>query len=183
MLLTRILTAPRWLALFALLPLAFPSLSHASAGEHPREHPKGTEGAKGAVTREELARAIEDYVKKTAAKKGGRFTVYDGKEKKKLSLTLERVHKDRLSRVGPDIYFACADFVAENGDMYDIDIFMEGAGARSLEATDVTIHKKNGVERYTWSEEGGVWVKKPGNGGEHPEEHPKGADAERPLGR
>ncbi|MGK7345463.1 MAG: hypothetical protein ACNS63_06605 [Candidatus Nitrospinota bacterium M3_3B_026] len=172
---TRIPTTPRWLMVLALLPLTFPSLSHASAGEHPKEHPKGDARENGAVTKEDLAKAVEDYVKKTAAKKGGHFTVYDGKENKKLSLTLTRVHKDRLSRVGPGTYFACADFVAENGDTYDLDIFMKGENAESLEATDVTIHKKNGAERYTWSEEDGVWVKKTsGSGGEHPTEHPLG---------
>jgi hypothetical protein len=149
---------------------------HPKGAEHPKEHPKGE--AKAAVTKEDLGAAVEAHVKQESEKNGA-FTVDDPVDKKKLSLTLKMVHKDKLSQVGPDTYFACADFAAADGTTYDLDIFMKGPNKNSLQATEVSVHKKNGVERYTWMEEGGVWKKKEmatAGSHEHPKEHPKGKE-------
>jgi len=127
--------------------------------ENPKEHPK-SEGSEK-VTKEQLADAIVKYVNDESAKTGGRFEVDDPVDKQTLSLELKLVHKDRLSPIGADTYFACADFVSKDGVTYDLDIFMKGPDAAHLQTTEVTIHKKNGKERYTWYEEGGVWMKKP----------------------
>ena len=49
--------------------------------EQPAEHPVGKKKEPG-LTKEELADAIEAYVKKEAEKKGGFFVVYDSKSEK-----------------------------------------------------------------------------------------------------
>lgn len=132
------------------------------AGEHPSEHPANESHGSDTKTiaKEDLAVAIEAYVKKDAALKGGYFLVYDGKAKKALVLTLVKVHKDRLSKVGDDVYFACADFKTPGGKVYDLDIFMKGHDKNHLVVTEVTVHKKAGKARYSWYEEKGVWKKK-----------------------
>ncbi|MBI4395458.1 MAG: hypothetical protein HY548_00085 [Elusimicrobia bacterium] len=140
------------------------------AGEHPHEHPSGSghehpsktgkTSSASSVTMEDLAKAITDYVQKDSALKGGHFLLYDPVAKKALPLTLDKVHKDRLSKVSDDTYFACADFKTPEGKAYDLDVFMKGADAASLQATEVSIHKEDGKARYGWVEEKGIWKKK-----------------------
>ncbi|MFQ5875748.1 MAG: hypothetical protein ACE5JL_18375 [Dehalococcoidia bacterium] len=111
-----------------------------------------------------MAEAIEAYVKKETTLKGGFFLVYDDVAKKPLVLSLEKVHKQRLSKVGEDLYFACADLKTPKDKLYDLDIFMKGADKDHLEVTEITIHKEAGKERYTWFEKGGIWKKEPVRG-------------------
>ncbi|MDP6380246.1 MAG: hypothetical protein QF662_02775 [Phycisphaerae bacterium] len=92
--------------------------------EHPAEHPEGTE--KSSLTKEELAEAIAKYVKEQALAGGGAFEVMDSKAGETLKLALLKVHTERLSKVGKQRYFACADFKADNGKTYDLDVFMTG---------------------------------------------------------
>jgi hypothetical protein len=132
------------------------------AGEHP-EHPQedvakeGTDAAN--VTKDNLATAIEGYVANEVKLKGGYFLVFDPIANESLALTLDKVHKERLTTLGNDAYFACADFKSTNGKMYDLDIFMKGPDKDHLEVTEIAVHKEDGKERYTWREEKGVWKK------------------------
>ncbi|NOX38728.1 MAG: hypothetical protein GXO78_14455 [Calditrichaeota bacterium] len=128
------------------------------AKEHPSEHP--TSKARK-ITKETLAEAIEAYVNAEAKKHDGYFVFMDDKEKKELKLKLVKVHKERLARISEDVYFACADFKTPDGQVYDLDIFMKGKTADDLTFTEIMLHKKNGVPRYTWYEENGVWKRKP----------------------
>ena len=97
-------------------------------------------------------------------------------------MTLDKVHRDRLSKVGKDTYFACADFRTPEGKIYDLDVFMKGPDKDNLTFSEFMVHKEAGKERYTWYEQGGVWKKKPVGTApeqpkkrptEHPSEHPK----------
>jgi hypothetical protein len=147
----------------------------AGAQEHP-EHPKAA--ARAHLTTDELAAAIEAYVDREAAKHDGFLVVHDPADHVDLRLKLAKVHRERLSEVNPQVYFACADFKATDGTVYDLDVFMEGPDKDSLTTTEVSVHKKDGVERYTWYEEAGYWKKLPkGKKGksEHPE-HPERAE-------
>ena len=147
--------------------------------EHPAEHPQET-GQKEQITKDELADAVESYVEKQASRHNGYFVVFDDKTGKELKLTLDKVHRERLSRVGEDTYFACADFVTPEGKMYDLDVFMAGPAKNQLTFSKLKVHKEAGKERYTWYEQGGIWktkaVGKPieehPNEPEHPKEHP-----------
>lgn len=132
----------------------------ALAQEHP-EHPKSAPKAEMVkeVTKEMMAQAIGDYVEKDAKLKGGYFLVYDAKAQKPLVLTLEKVHQDKLSKLGNNSYFACSDFKAADGKTYDLDFFMKGTDS-SLSISEVIIHKEDGKPRYNWYEEDGVWKRK-----------------------
>ena len=155
--------------------------------EHPAEHPEET-AQKEQITKDELADAIESYVQKQASEHGGYFIVFDDKTGKKLKLTLDKVHRKRLSRIDKDTYFACADFETPEGKMYDLDVFMTGPDKDHLTFSKFMVHKEAGKERYTWYEQDGVWkTKKVGTSieehlkePEHPEEHPKKSPKEHP---
>jgi hypothetical protein len=132
--------------------------------EHPKEHPKKEvkehpkEEAKVAVTKEILAQAITDFVARDSEVHGGYFLIYDKEAKKPLVLTLVKVHEDRLSPVGKDTYFACADFKTPEGALYDLDIIMHQRDA-FMEVTEITVHKEEGKPRYDWVEKDGVWTR------------------------
>jgi len=129
--------------------------------EHPKKSEHPTDKKQAGLTKAELAAAIRTWVEKEAARDDGWLKVDDPVAGKTLQLKLEKVHDDRLSQIKPDVYFACADFVEKDGTKYDIDIFMEGKTKDELRETEVSVHKVNGKERYTWFEENGVWKKKP----------------------
>ena len=147
------------IAVVAIALLAFTGWSMAAEhpAEHPEEHAASVTGPE--ISKEELADAIRDYVEKDSALKGGYFLVYDKKAGESLALSLVKVHEDRLSSIGHDVHFACADFKTPEGKVYDLDIFMKGHDKDHLAVTEVSVHKEAGVERYTWHEEGGVWKK------------------------
>lgn len=154
-------------ALLAFAAFTFFSIGTASAGEHPTEHPSehprehpGADTPEP-LTLDQLADAIVDYVDTDSALKGGYFLVYDGVNGEALMLTLDKVHKERLSHIGNDVYFVCADFKTPAGKVYDLDIFMQGESADELTTTQVTVHKESGVARYGWLEEDGIWKMKP----------------------
>lgn len=147
--------------MLGLVVLPFSLAAGAFAQEHP-EHPK--EGAKTkkaavTVTKETMAEAIESYISKDSALKGGYFCVYDAQAKAPLALTLDKVHQDKLAKVSEGLYFACSDFKATDGRMYDLDFFMK-ATESGLEVSEVMIHKEAGNPRYGWVEKDGIWTRK-----------------------
>lgn len=164
------ITTWRGLAM-GLLTLAFFSFAaiSVSAQEHPEhptkekpktehpEHPSNEQAV--AVTVDQMAQAITDYVNSDAVLKGGFFFVYDASTKKPLQLTLDKVHKERLSQVGENLFFACSDFKGAGGKMYDLDFFMKSKDGK-LKVTELMIHKEEGKPRYSWYEEEGVWKRK-----------------------
>ena len=138
------------LLLFFLSALLFP--------EHP-EHPEHpTTKKEPQLTVEALAISIENYIQNDVNLKGG-FFVYDKDKKELLTLTLTKIHKERLSNIGGETYFACADFSASNGNIYDLDIFMTGKSKENLDVTEINVHKENGQARYMWENQNGIWVK------------------------
>ena len=137
-------------------------------GEHPTgskkaEHPTATitpqvvQGEK--ITLQNLAQAIESFVEADINLRGA-FLVIDPSTNEVLKLNLEKVHKERLSHIGDDVYFACADFNADNGKVYDLDIFLRGKNTDELTVTEISVHKEDGTARYGWQEENGIWSKK-----------------------
>ena len=140
----------------------------AAGEEHPEgegeEHPQEEGSPDVAVERltvDQLAEAITEWVEEEAAANGGFVVIEHPDTGDTLELKLDKVHRERLSRVGEQTYFACADFVGRDGTPYDLDVFMRGPNREALETTEVTLHKENGVARYTWYEEDGVWKKRP----------------------
>ena len=140
--------------LLLLIPFAFLFSEHP---EHPSEHPNTVKKQK--LTISELAIAIENYINNDLSLKGG-FYVFDKNNNEILDLSLIKIHKERLSNIGGDTYFACADFSASNGNIYDLDIFMTGKSQDNLVVTEINVHKENGKARYHWENQKGIWVKK-----------------------
>ena len=160
----------RFLALAAAVALTQWCAAGSFAQEHPehpeqpadKEHPEHPEGDTE-VTLEMLGDAIEQYVAWDAKMHGGFLFLHDSKTDETLALTLDKVHRERLSSLGHGVYFACADFQATNGHVYDIDVFMEateGSPFEGLAATEIAVHKVDGKARYSWYEKDGVWKKK-----------------------
>jgi len=132
------------------------SASITLAGEHPSEHPAGEHSA---VTTEVISKAIEKHVKKAAKKNDGYFIVEDKEAGKTLYLKMDKIHKERLSAVKKDLYFACVDFTNKDGRSFDIDFFLKDASGK-LKVTETMVHKEEGKPRYTWHQKGDYWVKK-----------------------
>lgn len=140
-----------------LLSLPLSGFAQEHPTEHPTEHPSHKAGTE--ISKETVAKAIEDYVASESELKGGYFLVYDEKAKEPLVLTLDFVHQDRLSRISRDTYFACADFNSTDGKVYDLDMFVKET-AGELEIVEITVHKVDGKARYGWVEENGMWKRK-----------------------
>lgn len=154
------------------------------AAEKPKaaEHPGAAMGKADELTKAELADAVAAYIKKEASANKGFFPITDDKTGQKLNLELEKVHRERLSKVGKDQYFACVDFKTADGKKkYDIDFFMKGTNKNNLTFSEFVIHKENGKERYKWYEEGGVWKKKPVEETKKSQEQPVKPPAEKPA--
>jgi len=155
----------RWwklsLALILILSLTRMAPAAEIPSEHPVEHPEEEGLGRGRISLEELTEAIRSYVERDTRLKGGYFLIYDQRANKPLLLSLVRIHQERLSRVGKDLYFACVDFKTPEGKLYDLDIFMKGTEKGNLRVTEITIHKEAGRARYTWYREDGLWKKRP----------------------
>ena len=145
----------KWLMFFSITIVSLYLLN--TYGCKKQEHPEGPEAK---VSMEELADAMEGYIEEQADEHGGKFVAVDDMTGGILSLTFDKVHRQRVAMVGEDTYFACADFTDAGGKVYDLDIFMAGPDKDSLVFSEVSVHKEDGVERYTWYEEGGIWKKK-----------------------
>lgn len=165
--------------------LALPAAFAQEHPEHPEEHAEHPEekGEAAKITKEDLSHAIREHVEAVASEHGGTYPLEDPETMETLELTLSKVHEERLAQTAPHTYFACVDFEAQDGTVYDVDFFMKGDSADALEFQEFSIHKVDGEPRYTWYEEDGTWKKKhkgmegehehPEEGHEHPEEeHP-----------
>ncbi len=124
------------------------------AAEHPgetAEHP----GKKAILSAEEIIKAIKTHINKVTKANEGYFPVYDSKEGRGLGLKLIKVHEDRVSYIKKeDAYFACTDFVAEDGkEKYDVDFWMKKTKKGTLEVYQTKIHKKDGKPRFTYQDD------------------------------
>ena len=146
---------------FSIICYSLLLLSLSFMGEHPDhpEHPEHPSKKTTPVSAQAVGKAVAEFIASDAKLKGGKFLVFDVSAKEALQLELLKIHMDRLTGLGNDTYFACADFQASNGKVYDLDIFMIGESTDDLAVTEISVHKEEGVERYGWKEKRGVWVK------------------------
>jgi hypothetical protein len=160
----------RWLSVAVLAgAVAFGWIAislQAQAQEHPEEHPSTAPQAKAAVKLEDVALHVESYVKQESKKsKSGVFEMEDKQVGKRLLLTLDLVHRERLSQVGKDIFFVCADFKSTDGKVYDLDFFVGGTNKDNLAVLEdkTSVHKKDGKARYNWefNARKGHWEQRP----------------------
>ena len=132
----------------------------AATGVWAQEHPEHPSDTKKTVDIDALEKAIKADIEAQQKKNGGTFKLDDPELKKTWELTLDHVHRERLSRLDATTYFACVDFNAKDGTKLDVDFFMKDKDGK-LERTDTTIHKVNGVPRYNWQEKDGYWKRVP----------------------
>lgn len=135
-------------------PLEAASRAPGSERLAPDEHPELAHLTQ--VSTDSLAEAITSYVAAESKERGGSFPVPAPTGGEALGLTLDTVHRERLSRLADGRYFACADFKDTKGNTYDVDIFMR-AESKGLVPADILVHKVNGAARFNWTERDGVW--------------------------
>ena len=132
------------------------------AREHPGQMVTPMEEEKPHVTKEDVAKFAEEYVRTNS--KDGVFKHLDTNTGKEMELTLDRVHKERLLPIKKDEYFVCADFKGKDGNTYDLDFFVQGSDRSNLrvDTTSIAVHKANGKGNYTWNynKKKDVWEKK-----------------------
>lgn len=102
------------------------------------------------VTISEVEMGIRDNIETRIRESGGYFNFQ--KDSLDLSLKLVRVHTEYLSVLGPNKFFACVDLATENGDVYDMDFFLNGIPG-DMEVTSTDLHKLNGKPYYTWKQD------------------------------
>jgi len=108
------------------------------------------------VVTADIKEGIEQHIESVKAEEGGFFPItFDGRE---MRLKLVRVHTEYLSNLGPRRHFACVDLVDTEGDVYDVDFFLEGDPG-SMAVTKTSVHKLNGKPFYVWrQEDDGKWT-------------------------
>lgn len=138
-----------------LLFAAVVSVGFAVAQEHP-EHPTNKKAAKKGYTVDDIDKGIRAAI--AAKETNGVYRLKDGD--KTWDLTLDKVHRERLSRTDENTYFACTDFKSADNHTVDVDFFMKDDDGK-LVMTEATLHKVDGQPRYNWQEKDGYWVRVP----------------------
>lgn len=111
------------------------------------------------VAIDDIEAGIKAYIAAKTEQNEGYFLVKD--EDKLLRLRLVRVHTEYLSNLGPNSHFACVDLADVNGDVYDVDFFLEGKPG-AMDVTQTTVHKLNGKPFYSWKQrEDKTWFRLP----------------------
>ncbi len=130
------------------MALFFQSCSgNSSRNENTAVHSRSA-GEQRAST-EEIEAGIRRHIEEKTAEGNGFFHVRDGD--KELKLKLVRVHTEYISNLGPGSHFACVDLAEINGDVYDLDFFLEGKPGE-MKVTRTSVHKLNGRPFYTWKQ-------------------------------
>lgn len=93
---------------------------------------------------------IERHIAEKVEADGGAYQL--DHEGEALQLKLVRVHREYLSKLGPTSHFACVDLATTDGDVFDVDFFLEGAPG-DMHVVEVTVHKKNGRPYYVWEQQ------------------------------
>jgi len=111
--------------------------------------PEDTDQDRKKVTIRDVERGIRANIEARIQEGRGYFNFQN--DTLDLSLKLVRVHTEYLSVLGSNKFFACVDLATENGDVYDMDFFLNGEpGAMQVTKTD--LHKLNGKPYYTWKQ-------------------------------
>jgi hypothetical protein len=138
------------LSILALIIIFLACNSQQAGEENQESKPKKT-------TIAEIEAGIRNYIDEETMKSGGVFPLpYSGDT---MNLKLVRVHTEYLSNLGPQRHFACVDLADEQGDVYDVDFFLEGKPG-AMKVTETTVHKKNGQPYYSWKQlEDKTWTR------------------------
>ena len=131
-------------AAFALLIAAF-----AWAGSGPSD-PKMTP-----VRAADVADTVRSFIGDETHTRDGLCRINDPVENATLNLRLKDVYAEKLMKIQPDTFITCAFFESADGTSYDVDFYVKGTTRQNLKVVDVSIHSKNGIERYAWADDKG----------------------------
>ena len=111
------------------------------------------------VVTADIQTGIERHIEGQTKLGGGYFVLpYEGAD---LRLKLVRVHTYYLANLGPRWHFACVDLANIDGNVYDVDFFLEGDPG-AMRVTETLVHKRNGQPFYVWGENpDGTWTRSP----------------------
>ena len=101
------------------------------------------------VVTADIQKGIEKHIDEQTRLGGGFFKLPYGQEE--LQLKLVRVHTEYLSNLGPRRHFACVDLASTDGNVYDVDFFLEGDPG-DMAVTETKVHKTNGKPLYVWEQ-------------------------------
>lgn len=123
--------------------------------EHPGTHAQEHPGKKEMLSANEIIKGIKDHVNEVSAENNGYYPLYDSMDAKDLRLKLVKVHEDKVSYIKKDdAYFACTDFIADDGQTkYDVDFWMKKTDSGELAVYQTKIHKKDGTPRFTYQKD------------------------------
>jgi hypothetical protein len=125
----------------------------------PPEVPAKIPVPKARAVTADIQRGIEKYIAEKSRADGGLFALSHGE--RGLRLKLVRVHIEYLANLGPKRNFACVDLVDTDGEVYDVDFFLDGP-PDDMVVTETTVHKINGKPLYAWKqEEDKTWKRVP----------------------
>lgn len=130
--------------LLAIMMFALNSCHDTKEGNEQRRKEKPKK-----VSIAEIELGIKDFIQKKAQENGGYFQVHDRGQDFRMKLV--RVHTEYLANLGPKSHFACVDLADENGDVYDVDFFLEGDPG-VMKVTETSVHKLNGKPYYAWKQ-------------------------------
>lgn len=118
-----------------------------------------TPAPKARAVTAEIQRGIEKHIETKSGADDGYFSL--PYEERTLRLKLVRVHIEYLASLGPERNFACVDLVDTDGEVYDVDFFMDGPPG-NMTVTETTVHKINGKPLYAWEQqEDKTWERVP----------------------
>ncbi len=131
------------------------------AGHHHRIAIGATSSVSEVMTAD-IQAGIERHIAGVKQKNDGFFPVeFEGKP---LRLKLVRVHTEYLANLGPGRHFACVDLANIDGNVYDVDFFLEGDAA-AMTVTETLVHKLNGQPYYVWQQnDDDTWERVPFDG-------------------
>jgi transglutaminase-like putative cysteine protease len=101
------------------------------------------------VVTKDIQDGIEKHIEEQTRLGGGYLKLPFGDSELKLKLV--RVHTEYLANLGPRRHFACVDLASSDGDVYDVDFFLEGDPGK-MTVTETTVHKFNGQPYYVWKQ-------------------------------
>jgi hypothetical protein len=111
------------------------------------------------VVTADIQQGIEAHIKEQTLRGGGYFHLPFNEGE--LRLRLVRVHTEYLANLGPRHHFACVDLASPEGDVYDVDFFLQGDPG-AMRVTETTVHKINGQPLYTWKQKRDhTWLRVP----------------------
>ncbi len=134
---------PGALCKFFVLSLIF-------AACQPAERSQLSDAEPETMRKEDVEAGIRDYIDQASDNNVGKFRLQA--DSFDLELELVRVHTEYLAILDSNRFFACVDLATAEGDVYDVDFFLEGSTG-DMQITRTEVHKLNGRPFYSWKQD------------------------------